>query len=246
MIDKPLIINRQVRRWTRERNLRNEAQCQNGQDAIPSMQKPVISVSRQRGCRGSEFAKLLANDVHYGCFDRTILDYIARHLGPRCEVVESLDPANRAELNRWIQETFQTRPTDPNDYFYALSETIKAISLQGGVVLLGRGANFILRQTPAFHIRLVAPIEWRVKTLQDFEGKSETDARNEIQRADRERAEFVMQHFNQSIDDPLMYDMVLNMKTHTLDGAIKTVIADLRGRGWKLDSLSTRRAKPTV
>jgi cytidylate kinase len=114
---------------------------------------------------------------------------------------------------------------DAGDYVKALLEVIYSISELGGVVVVGRGANFILGHDRGFHIRVVAPREVRVRNLVTREGMSEHDARREIERADHERDAWVRQVFGRSADDPLAYDLVINHLSISMESATSLVAA---------------------
>ncbi|MBN2326718.1 MAG: cytidylate kinase-like family protein [Candidatus Omnitrophica bacterium] len=236
MSDIHVIVSRQVKRWELERRAFEEAR-EEEKKALerPADVKPVVTISRQRGCRGKDLAKLLAHELDYGFFDRDIVDYIARHMGIRSELVESLDEKDRSELELWINSLLSKRVFDHDEYIRALGEAVKTTALQGGVVILGRGANFLLADTAAYHVRLTAPLPVRVDNLCQFEGMSESQAREEIKKVDRERSGFVYRYFKKSIEDPLAYDLTINIAKSTLDGTIKIIRSALRARGWPLE-----------
>lgn len=236
MTDIHQIVSRQVKRWEMEKSVYEAALKEKPESAErPANVKPVITVSRQRGCRGHELAKLLAHELKYGLFDRKIVEFIAKHMGVRSELVESLDERNRSELELWINGLLSQRVFDRDDYIRSLSEAIKTVALQGGVVILGRGGNFLLSETPAFHLRLIAPESVRVRNLCQLEGMTESQAMEEIKKVDRERANFIQRYFHRAIDDVDAYDISINMARNTLDGTVKIIRSALRARGWSLD-----------
>ena len=80
----------------------------------------------------------------------------------------------------------------------------------GGVVVMGRGANFILGPQTGFHIRVVAPKERRVDNLVKYSNMSPTGAQKRVTTTDKERKEFIHRLFKADIDDPAHYDVVFN------------------------------------
>lgn len=246
MSDIHVIVSRQVKRWDMERMAYEQTVKKDKEDAEHSAKtKPVITISRQRGCRGHELAKLLAHELKYGLFDRKIVDYIVQHMGIRCELVESLDERDRSELELWVNSILTQHVFDHDDYIRALGEAIKTTAIQGGVVILGRGGNFLLADTPSFHIRLVAPEAIRIRNLRELEGMSESHAAEEIKKVDKARADFIHRYFKQSIDDPTAYDLTINMGKATLDGTVKIVRSALRARGWTLEATGGDKRKRT-
>lgn len=236
MSDIHVLVSRQVKRWDMERaSYAKSADAAEPLAEKSSNLKPVITVSRQRGCRGRELAKLLAHELDYGLFDRKIVEYIAQHMGIRSELVESLDERNRSELELWIGSILSQRVFDHDEYINALGEAIKTTAMQGGVVILGRGGNYLLAGTSAFHVRLIAPAAARIKNLCEFEGMNASQAAEEIKKVDKDRADFIHRYFKRSIDDPIAYDLTINMERTTLDGAVKIVRSALRAQGWPFE-----------
>ena len=243
------LVSKQITRWNKDQAAWEKMmQEQKGTEAVrPADIKPVVTISRQRGCRGRELAKLLAHDLQYGLLDRSIINYIAEHMGVRSELVELLDEHDRSELELWIGEMLSGTIFHHDSTIRALGEVVKSISLHGGVVIVGRGANYFLPASQAQRVRVVAPLSTRINTLVDLEGKEENEARNEIERVDGERAQFVKRYFRKDINNLIDYDLTINMVTNTLDGAVKTIITALRARGWTLQQTGgNRRVKTPV
>ena len=64
---------------------------------------------------------------------------------------------------------------------------------------------------------------------------TEEQARDEIERADRERAQFVDRYFRKEVNDPVEYDLVLNMEYFTHEAGVRTALGALRARGWSME-----------
>lgn len=243
MTDIQQIVSRQVKRWNVERSAFEDERPhpdETGKPRPPATGKPIITISRQRGVRGREVARLLAHELGYGLFDKQIITFIAEHLGVRSELVESLDEQDRSELELWFGNLISHRVFDHDGYLQGLIEVIKTAALQGCVVILGRGANCLLRESPGIHIRLIAPEENRIRTLVEVEGMEEEAARKEIRQVDAERANFVKRYFKANIDDPYGYDLIINMEGATLDAVVKTVACAVREQGWSARAAASK------
>ncbi len=231
------IINRQVNSWIVEQKAIDRAQI--GRDdfgvSFLTPRKPIVTISRQHGCRGQEFCRLLAHALGYGVFDRNMIDAMARDRGVRREIIESLDERRRSELELWVQSLLYQRTFDHDDYIKALGKVIKAASMQGGVVILGRGANYLVADSVAYRIRLVAPDDVRIRNLMQIQGLNEKQARNQLFKFDRERAYFIKKYFHKHIDDSRDYDLIINLGTNTLDAAVKISMSALRSHGWRME-----------
>jgi hypothetical protein len=122
----------------------------------------------------------------------------------------SLDERAQSQLTTWVQSMLAGRYVDEGDYVRALLKTIYSIARLGGVVVVGRGSNFVVGLEHGFHIRVVAPRDRRVELLVQRTGMPARDAVHELDTTDRHRAEFVRRVYGRSTDDPLAYDVVVN------------------------------------
>jgi cytidylate kinase len=226
------ILDRQIRRWELERAARDQ---QGGSREKPgTLVELVLTVSRQRGSWGTILAERLAERFGYTLLHRDIIDRICASSGYKRRIVESLDGHAKSQLRLWFESMVQGTYVDASDYVKALFEIIYSISHLGGVVVVGRGANFILGPERGFRLRIVAPRDVRVRNLMTHEGHSEKDALREIERCDRERAEFVRKVYGRSIDDPLGYDLVINHISISMEAATSLVAAAAQEKFEKL------------
>jgi cytidylate kinase len=216
------ILDRQVGKWEAEKAAHVlEARVQ----GRPAPVQPILTVSRQRGSGGTLLAQRLAERFGYTLLHRDVIDRICESSGYQRRLVESLDEHARSRVQLWVESMLRGAYMDANDYVKALLEVIYSISHLGGVVVVGRGANFILGPDRGFHLRVVAPREVRVRALAAREGVGEREALHEVERSDRERAEWVRKVFGRSIDDPLGYDLVVNHPCLSMESATSLVAA---------------------
>jgi cytidylate kinase len=102
-------------------------------------------------------------------------------------------------------------------------KVIGTIEKHDQAVIVGRGANFILPPDKRLSVRLVAPLETRVKNVaKDFNVGTE-EARRRVIRADSDRRAFIRKYFNSDIENPLNYDMVLNTGTLSIGTAMEAI-----------------------
>ncbi len=92
-----------------------------------------------------------------------------------------------------------------------VNEAIRQFAQMGRVIFAGRAAHIITSNlSGGFHLRLVAPLSLRVKRLQDQQGLDRETATRILQDADNARRRYVQSNFEQDINDPHTYDMVIN------------------------------------
>lgn len=126
--------------------------------------------------------------------------------------------------------------------FAALLESVVLqYAMKGDVVLVGRGANILLRMVPGvLRVRTVAPLELRAVRLANLEGLDLDGARQLASAVDQQRRAYVAHVFGMDWSSPLSYDLVLNMGRISLEQAATTVL-DLAAHSDFQTSSETRR-----
>jgi len=220
------IINRQLNRWEMEKNQRQDETAPGELTSI----KSIVTVSRQRGSRGAYLAERLAEHLDYQLLHREVIDEICKSSGYRRRIIESLDARVRSKIELWFEAFFKGLYVDASDYFRHLYKVIMSVSEHGGIVVVGRAAAFILGREQGFHIRTVASLPKRVDNLVRFQGITTDEAEREIIESDNERAAFVSNNFRHNIDDPGVYDMIINMSYIDVDDAVKMAVTGIRAK----------------
>ncbi len=210
------IIDRQLRRWELERSI---ARATGATHSLEPASQPLITVSRQHGSRGAEIAAGLAEHFQYTLLHRDVIDRLCESTGYSHRLLEALDERTRSGIDTWCASMVSGHYVDSSDYVRALFQTIQSIARLGGVVVVGRGSNFIVGLDHGFHVRVVAPRESRIQRLMDREGVGRREAEREVSACDRVRSEFTRRTFGRSADDPLAYDVVVNSDSMPPDAA---------------------------
>jgi len=212
------IIDRQLRRWELEKNL-----VEGATEEVEQPFNPVITMSRQRGSRGSYIARKLAERFNYALLHKNLIDQMCKSSGYKRRIIESLDEQSRSRVETWFQGMIEGSYIDATDYARYLHEVIYSIAELGGVVVVGRGANHIIGLQRGFHVRVVAPSEARIENLMKFEKLSRDDAAREIDRSDAERRDFIKKQYNKSADSPLGYDLIINSNWVPVESVINSI-----------------------
>lgn len=214
------IIDRQIRRWELQKSLE---ESHHGVARSLHLPKPLITVSRQRGSRGTMIAERIAYRFNYTLLHRDIIDRIVETSGYKRRIVESLDDHTRSQMELWFESVITGKLVDLNDYARHLLEIIFSVSRLGGIVVVGRAANFIIGANRGLHVRVVGTMAGRIRSLIEQEKMSEAEARREIEKSDHERADFVKKLVHKSIDDPQYYDLILNSDWLPVEQAVSLI-----------------------
>jgi cytidylate kinase len=111
----------------------------------------------------------------------------------------------------------------PEHYYRHLVEVLLALGQQGNKIIIGRGANFVLRR--AIRVRLCATEAFRIHSIMKRENVSDNEARNRITRVEAERSRFINSFFHRDVKDPSEYDLIVNVDRIGFEPAAAAIVA---------------------
>jgi len=196
----------------------------------------VITVEREYGSRGAEYAHRLAEHLGWRLIDRCLIDEIAKkagvsaHLAEECD--EKLDPwyyrVGKAFWHgSWERLTAESEIFDSESMVGLVRGYMNKLAEEGQCVIIGRGAASILSKTPgAFHVFIYAA-QWRkVQWFEQQFPEHAGDAERELAATDKRRAAYIRKYFGHDWADRRLYHMMINscmgcdaMIRATVDGA---------------------------
>ena len=162
-------------------------------DKAPAPYK-VIVIGRQYGSGGHDIGKSLAGKLGFAFYDNEIIQMTAGSTGYTPKFVqeheENMTNSFLYDLvnQMYIYSDTQEAPRDA--IFESEGEVIRRLADQGNCVILGRCADYFLRdRQDCLKVYLHAPEDFRVKRIMDTEDLSEEDARRKVHRMDRRRSD---------------------------------------------------------
>jgi Mg2+ and Co2+ transporter CorA len=122
--------------------------------------------------------------------------------------------------------------------FVALAKShLLECALEGNVVIIGRGGNFLLEGIPfAFRVRIIAPMEAKLRcvtedqTCGDFISANREAALKILEKTDKESEQLIHSVFGKHWNDPRSYDVTLNMSTLDSDEVVDILKTALSGK----------------
>jgi hypothetical protein len=166
-----------------------------------SMTPRFVTISRQAGAGGRTVARLLADRLDaedpssrpWLVWDRELVEKVAEEQHIPESLVESLE-----HPRSWVEEFLgglsaggDGEELDQLQVFRRVATTIRGLARAGRAIIVGRGGVYATRDLPGgVHIRLVAPLEFRVANLARLYGTGEAQAAKEVHRLDHERETF--------------------------------------------------------
>jgi cytidylate kinase len=195
----------------------------------------VITISRQFGAGGITLGQQLAKKLGYGFIYEEIIEKVAEKAAVSKDWVKSLDKDGGGTLSnfmagfvpsRLIDHIFDTQRQymDEKTYIKLLYQIVPQIAQRDNLVIIGRGAQFILKDYPnTHHVLLIADLAHRINFMMRRYQLSEDAARKAVTKEDVRRRKLLRLFKAVDYDRPEHYDLVLNMGKINIDLAQELV-----------------------
>lgn len=185
----------------------------------------AVTVSRQSGSKGNEIAQLLAERLDFQFISEAEIHRLA----------EDCDSDYKDACSAYEQESFRSiieRFSFDRPAYRSLFEGLNyELASRGKVVMLGRGMQIVLKDIPGIlHVRIVAPVDVKVKRIAETKGITESDALEFLQKQDSRRRHVFRSIYNYDPDDPMLYDLCLNTAYYNEESASEVLVTAFTGK----------------
>jgi cytidylate kinase len=218
------LVEEQILRWQADQRARKSHKMKAAAPAAP-----IVTISREAGAGGTEIGRVVAKELGFSFFDQELLSRIAEQTGASEKLLEGVDERARGAIEDFVSAMLLGTSVTEREYFSELVRSVHAIARHGSAVVIGRGAH-VLTPSEALRVRIVSPLEQRVRYLAESRGLSEKDAEELVGRLDRERTAFMRHHYKREIADVTAYDIVINWADIPFERVPSIVVAAYRAR----------------
>lgn len=179
---------------------------------------PVITISRGSLSGGQELAELVAKRLGYRCVSREVLIEAAAKYGiPEPKLEELFD--KKPGFWEWLTRSRER-------YLVFMQAAMCEFAQSGNLVYHGQAGQQLLPHiSHVLKVRLIAPLERRVRSAMERQSMSRDAAIKHIQRIDDERYKRMRELFDVDWRDPALYDVVLNTQHMGLETAAEVVVS---------------------
>jgi len=100
---------------------------------------------------------------------------------------------------------------------------VGTIGNHGQAIIIGRGSNFVLPPNKRLSIRVIAPMEERIRNVSKELDITVEEAKQRVIKIESDRKAFIKKYFNADIADIFNYDLIINTGTLGIDEAVNAV-----------------------
>jgi len=192
---------------------------------------PVITISREVGCNGVKLAHKIAKrlnkrnlDNDWKVLSKEVFFQSAKELDVEPEKVQRIFKQSDRYVFKEILEAFSNRKyKSEKKIVKTVTDVIETFSNEGFCIIVGRAGHFIAHDIKnALHIRLVAPIEYRIKTIMDNNHLNREEAIDFIEKVEKERLSFRKSMGKVEYEED-MFDMFLNRASFNEEKSIDLI-----------------------
>ncbi len=203
---------------------------------------PIITVGRQYGSGGRYVARLLAEEMGIPFYDKELLVEASRDSGICPEVLEEYDEKNTRSLLFSLISGSQPRGDAASMYmdmplnhriFLAQFDTIRRIADQGACVIVGRCADYVLRDYEnVINVFIKASREDRIERIVKYYGADPLKAEEVLRKADKQRASYYNYYATGTWGDVNNYHLCVDTGALGIEGAVEVIrkCAEIRAK----------------
>lgn len=162
----------------------------------------IISISREHGTNGKEIGKLVAKELNIPFYDKEeIKDYALKN-----------NIINSNYSNEELYEHFLSLDAS-KEAIINQSKVIKNIANSGNAVIIGRAADYILKENKnLIKIFIYAPMDYKIKNIMKNYGDNEKQAKSHILNSNKLRSNYYSVISNKTWGDKNNYDLCIDSK----------------------------------
>ena len=187
----------------------------------------IITIGRQYGSGGREIGEKLAQKLGYTYYDTLLLEKMEQQGGLSRSVLERYD---ERLADKWLNLTLfnGAKETDqlPVSIRAIISqfETIRKIGQTESAVIVGRCADYVLReQDNVLSVFVHSEMSHRVARVTARNQISEAEAKKRIQNTDRHRAAYYEYHTDKRWGASESYHLCIDSGLFGIDGAVSVL-----------------------
>lgn len=195
----------------------------------------IITISRETGSGGHTVGQMLAEKLGYTFYDKEIVATVAKKM--------HLDESTILENGEYMSDKtyldlasgfipFSRKEKVPfNEIKETQDKLIKEIALKNNCVIVGRGANDILKNVPnTFHIFIHADMQYRVARVQQHENVTgqETRIQRELEVKDRSRSMYYQYFSGKEWGKVENYNLVIDTSVFSIAQSVELILFSMK------------------
>ena len=189
----------------------------------------VITVSREYGSGGRYVGRLIADKLGIKFYDKEIITKLAETTGLSEEYIENNE--QKRDATAILNNGFYMGLDNADELFVKETELIKELAAKDSCVIIGRCADFILKdEKNVIKVFVYSGMEDKIKRATQIYGYEEDKAKKEIERIDKLRANHYKHYTDKDWKDFSNYDICINSDLLGVEKSADVICDMVKGR----------------
>lgn len=182
----------------------------------------VITITREYGSGGRYVGRLIADKLGIKLYDKDFITKVAEETGLSEEYIETNEQKRNILDN--LNNGYYVGLNNADELFIKESELIKKVADEESCVIVGRCADFILKDRKnVIKIFIYSDIEDKIERATKIYGFNKEKAEKEIKRIDKLRANHYKYYTNKEWKDYSNYDICINSDSFGVEKAANLI-----------------------
>lgn len=180
----------------------------------------IITIGREFGSGGRVIGKMLAERLQIPFYDKDLIALASERSGLSSQLLEVVD---EQPVSLFLQTcstmaftaggriSLPTEISLNDKLFFAQAEVIKNLAAEGPCVIVGRCADYVLRDhSKVVNVFIHADLTYRIERAVNVYGIDRRKARNTVMKTDKKRANYYNYYTNRDWSSAQTYDLCID------------------------------------
>lgn len=182
----------------------------NNKEIISNNDNPIIvTISREYGSGGRYVGKLIADKLGIKLYDKEFISHVSSETGLSEQYVKE-NEQKRGSLSN-LNNGYYSGLNNADELFLKESDIIRDLASKNSCVIIGRCANFVLKDNPnVIKVFIYSDMENKIKRAIEIYGLNSKNAKKEINKINKLRANHYKYYTEENWNNPKNYDICVN------------------------------------
>lgn len=191
----------------------------------PSKKGVIITIAREHGSSGKQIGRLVAERLGIPFYYKEMTALAAQESGLDQEFISDINVNSPSHLNSLYLSTDVVQQA-----VQAQDKVIRKIADNGSCVIIGRAADYVLRDyEDVVRIFIYAPEDYKIKRVMEIYGDSAEDAKKNVRKSDEARASYYRNISENTWGDRRNYELMIDSSIG-VDASVDTICTYIQNR----------------
>ncbi len=216
-----ILLSKEIR-FLKEQKIENKEAITKTESNEKLSKHTIITISRQYGSGGRYVGKLVADKLGIKLYDKEFIAKVAEETGFSKEYIEN-NEQKRENLDI-LNKGYYSGLSNADELFIKESELIKEVASKESCIIIGRCADFILRdRDDVINIFIYSDMKDRVNRATKYYDLDKDKAEKEIKKIDKLRANHYKYYTDKDWKDNANYDICINSDTFGVEKSAELI-----------------------